>query len=493
MLIVQKFTEKFRLLAVLGIILVLGFFATSWLSYKASTAAMRQTLIEKNLPLTSDNVYSEIQKDILLPIYISAQMAQNTFLQDWLVSGEQDQTQIAKYLKSVEQNNGMDTAFLLSEKSRIYYTAKGAFAPYLENNAATKWYFRVREMLPDYEINTDTDQVNGKRWTIFINYRIFNRQHQFIGATGVGFTTSKLHDLLADYERKYNSTILLVNETGDVVMASDTRIKVGTSIKVLEGISALAENILRPHVEQQRFFYKLNQQHNTAEVVHINTRYMKELKWYLLVMQGEAVESSKLNHTLWLTALLSLLVTLLVLGLGLLLVKTYHANLERMATTDSLSGLANRQMLNGLLGKVIKESARNPSQGIFSAIIFDIDHFKNVNDTFGHPAGDEVIRQIASKVKSLMRETDVVARWGGEEFFVLLKNCPLNEANMVAEKIRLAVSSIRFEAPLHNTLVTVSLGCTQYQPGEAVETLFARIDSALYTAKNNGRNRIESA
>lgn len=488
----QKFTEKFRLLLALGIILGLGFFATSWLSYKASTDAMRQMLTEKSLPLTSDNVYSEIQKDILLPIYISSQMAHNTFLQDWLESGEQDPARVIKYLKSTEQNNEMDTAFLVSEKTRAHYTTNGVLPPYLENNEKSKWYFRVRDMLLDYEINTDTDAANDYRWTIFVNYRVYNRQHQYLGATGVGFTTSKLHRLLVDYERKYHSRILLANEAGDIVMGSDPNMKTGTSIHTLAGISGLAKDILRTDVEQQRLFYKMRQSHDAEEVVHVNTRYIKELKWYLLVMQSEKVEASKLNLALWLNAALSLVVTLLALGLGLFLLKKYHANLEKMATTDNLSGLVNRQMLDNLLENLVKEAARNPSQNVFSAIIFDIDHFKLVNDTFGHQAGDEVIRQIARTVKGLMRETDVVARWGGEEFFVLLKNCGLSEATQVAEKIRLAVADIRFEHSLRDTHVTVSLGCTQYQPNEAVETLFARIDSVLYMAKNNGRNCVES-
>ena len=112
----QKFTEKFRLLALISLILVAGFFATGWLSYQSSTAAMRDTLVEKNPPLTSDNVYSEIQKDILLPIYISAQMAQNTLLQDWLSAGEQDETRIVKYLNSVEKTMGWTLHFCSPKK-----------------------------------------------------------------------------------------------------------------------------------------------------------------------------------------------------------------------------------------------------------------------------------------------------------------------------------------------------------------------------------------
>lgn len=486
----QKFTEKFRLLALISLILIIGFFVTGWLSYKSSTAVMRDTLVEKNLPLTSDNVYSEIQKDILLPIYISAQMAQNTFLQDWLLSGEQDETRITKYLKSVEKNNGMDTAFLLSEKTRKHYTSIGVFPAYLENNEESKWYFRVREMLADYEINTDTDKVYGNRWTIFINYRIYSRYREYLGATGVGFTTSKLHQLLAEYQHKYNSHILLVNEAGDIVMASDKAIKVGTSIKALDGLNGLAADIFNRHTEPTKLTYQTDRQLNIKEIVHVNARYIKELKWYLVVSQNEGVESSKLISTIWLNAALSLGVTLLVLVLGSLLLKSYHDKLERMAVTDPLSGLANRQLLNILLAQTLKDAARTNNQQAFSAIIFDIDHFKAINDSYGHLVGDTVIYEIAQTVKSMMRETDLVARWGGEEFFVLLKNCKLDEASKIAEKIRLAVAAIEYEYPLQKTQITVSLGCTEYQLNEAEETMFARIDAALYQAKNNGRNCI---
>ena len=484
----QKFTEKFRLLTLISLILVAGFFAIGWLSYQSSTADMRDMLVEKNLPLTSDNVYSEIQKDILLPIYISAQMAQNTFLQDWLSAGEQDETRIVKYLNSVEKNNGMDTAFLLSEKTRKHYTSIGVFAPYLINNEETKWYFRVRDMQPDYEINTDTDSVYGNRWTIFINYRVYNRLHEFLGATGVGFTTSKLHNLLLEYQHKYNSHILLVNDAGNIVMASDKAIKVGTSIRHLEGLAQLASDIANRHIKSTKLIYQTQKLDNINEIVHVNVRYIKELKWYLVVSQNEGVETTKLKKALWLNVALSLVVILLVLAIGSLLLKSYHDKLEKMAVTDPLSGLANRQMLNILLAQTIKDAVRSPNNGEFSAIIFDIDHFKSVNDNYGHLVGNEVIQKIAQTVKTLMRESDLVARWGGEEFFVLLKNCQIDEASKIAEKIRLAVAVIRYEYPLQRTEITISLGCTEYKQNEAAESLFARIDAALYEAKNSGRN-----
>lgn len=159
-----------------------------------------------------------------------------------------------------------------------------------------------------------------------------------------------------------------------------------------------------------------------------------------------------------------------------------------MAVTDPLSGFANRQMLNILLAQTIKDAGCSSNNGEFSAIIFDIDHFKSVNDNYGHLVGDEVIQKIGQTVKALMRESDLVERWCGEEFFVLLKNCHLDEASKIAEKIRLAVAAIRYEYPLQRTEITVSLGCAEYKQNEAAETLFARIDAALYEAKHSGRN-----
>ena len=158
--------------------------------------------------------------------------------------------------------------------------------------------------------------------------------------------------------------------------------------------------------------------------------------------------------------------------------------LKEMATHDGLTGLLNR---NTIEKKLMEEASRSIRHGSpFSIIIFDIDYFKKVNDTYGHNAGDEVLKKISSCVADLIRTIDKVGRWGGEEFLALAPETTLEEAMALAERIRSSIESIRYSkaAP-----VTVSLGVAQFKGEESCEELVKRADAALYKAKDEGRNR----
>ena len=164
-----------------------------------------------------------------------------------------------------------------------------------------------------------------------------------------------------------------------------------------------------------------------------------------------------------------------------------HA-LRHAATQDKLTGLYNRRH-----GEHLLEEAHRKVQtqsGVLSLIVCDLDHFKQINDRFGHPAGDRVLSDVARILRQSVRSEDAVIRWGGEEFVILLNNCPLAAATELAERIRLRVSAHQDAevGPL-----TLSLGLAACGQGESIDQLFARADAALYTAKRNGRNRLSVA
>ncbi|HPU54388.1 MAG TPA: GGDEF domain-containing protein, partial [Burkholderiaceae bacterium] len=134
--------------------------------------------------------------------------------------------------------------------------------------------------------------------------------------------------------------------------------------------------------------------------------------------------------------------------------------------------------------------------GVSSLLMVDIDHFKKVNDTCGHLFGDRVLQGVARAIAATVKGRDIAARFGGEEFSVLLPGTDSVGAVCVAEQIREAVSGIRIRrAQSEQTIasVTVSVGVAQRTPGEAFDAWFDRADKALYKAKNNGRNRVERA
>ncbi|MCT7562823.1 diguanylate cyclase [Aliarcobacter butzleri] len=163
-----------------------------------------------------------------------------------------------------------------------------------------------------------------------------------------------------------------------------------------------------------------------------------------------------------------------------------YAKVENKAYIDGLTGVYNRNKFNELFTKELDRVKRYNEP--LSIAIIDIDKFKNFNDTYGHLVGDEVLVSMAQTVNNNTRQTDVFARWGGEEFVIMFIDTPLDKAEKVAESLK-----DKIEANEHNTAgkITASFGITEYKDGDTIDTIFKRCDEALYNAKANGRNRVE--
>lgn len=162
--------------------------------------------------------------------------------------------------------------------------------------------------------------------------------------------------------------------------------------------------------------------------------------------------------------------------------------LEKLSMTDRLTGLCNRRKLDQTLEVEMRRSRRYNTP--FSVILLDVDHFKRVNDRFGHQAGDAVLARFGDALSVQMRDTDVLGRWGGEEFLLICPETVLNVALSLANRLRQEISHMTYAVPV---TVTASFGVAQHLPGEDMVTLMTRVDTALYRAKQGGRNRIEQA
>jgi diguanylate cyclase (GGDEF)-like protein len=175
--------------------------------------------------------------------------------------------------------------------------------------------------------------------------------------------------------------------------------------------------------------------------------------------------------------------------LGLYKFMAYNArirdDLYAMATTDHLTGVSNRLRFVQVLGYEIAQITRRHSP--LSVILFDIDHFKHINDNHGHDVGDRVLVEVCRSIGGQIRVTDLLARYGGEEFVILLPQTTLEDARRLAEKLR---QHLRSPSAFQELPVTASFGVTQLAEGETVERLLKRVDQALYDAKQAGRNRV---
>lgn len=165
--------------------------------------------------------------------------------------------------------------------------------------------------------------------------------------------------------------------------------------------------------------------------------------------------------------------------------------LLELSNTDHLTGLFNRRYMMKALDKEVQRALRKG--GALSLIMLDIDHFKQVNDGFGHLQGDVVLQKLALQLQKELRSYDCASRYGGEEFVAILPDSTLKEAIFVADRVRLAVQDTRFGEPLANLSLTVSLGVASFSPEHSptVDSFINLADDALYRAKANGRNRVE--
>lgn len=163
------------------------------------------------------------------------------------------------------------------------------------------------------------------------------------------------------------------------------------------------------------------------------------------------------------------------------------ARIQELATRDELTGLINRRQMNQVLLDHVALDKRNMVE--FSVVLVDLDHFKCVNDTYGHGVGDEVLRNFGAQALRVLRETDVIARWGGEEFLLLMPEVPPGSPAIGIERLRGALANLQISVTVPELRIGFSAGVTTYRTGDSVQAVIERADRALYQAKAAGRNQ----
>ncbi len=481
--------QKRRLLIWLGLILGLGFLTISILGFLAAQGQIRSSIQTQSLPLAGDTVYSEVQRELLRPIFISAQMAQNTFLRDWVTGGEKTPEEILAYLSTIKKTFKTNTSFFISEQSKKYYYANGILKTISKTDARDNWYFLFTAKKIEYELSSDPDQANQNRLTIFINYRLLDADGRLLGVTGVGVTFDTMNQLISSIESRFAQRVYFVSPDGKIMLADSRHFGVtdvgSLSIRQLEGIKTVATTVLGSKNAQQVSYVR------GSETVQLNSRFVPELGWYLLIEQDESSATAPFLRLLLLNLLFGAIATALVLGLTVFAINQYQRRLEVLATTDALTGANNRSVGEALLEQAEKESRRDNKP--LSLILFDIDDFKRINDTYGHSAGDTVLREVVKLCQAVLRNTDTTIRWGGEEFLMLLKNCSLEDAKRLAKELNTAIAAHPFLVENKNIRVTISVGVAQLEKAENMIQLIKRTDDAQYHAKKNGKNRVAQA
>lgn len=306
----------------LGFMLFVGFLLTSTISYLVSRQSIRHAILENELPLSSDNIYSEIQRDLFEPILISSLMANDTFVKDWILKGEQDTPAILQYLKHIKDKYQTVTSFLVSAKTHNYYQAERILKVVNQDIPADAWFFRVEGMEAPYEINVDPDMANRDAMTIFINYRMLDHEGRFIGATGVGLGVNAVKTLMKDYRSRYHREVYFYNRKGSLVLNSlPSQVDEFHRAHSEEAMESILKKVDAGDLDIN--FSAVGQNGSMA-----NYRYIPELDWILVVEQKSDGTRPILFRSFALNLVICLLTAILLLSLIRKTILSYQANLE---------------------------------------------------------------------------------------------------------------------------------------------------------------------
>jgi len=471
---------KVIVVSVITFLLISLSIGTSILNYNKSLFETEKQLKNSSLPLSIDNIYTEIQKNVIEPNLISSMMSSNTFLKDWLINEENNIPKIKKYLSTIKDKYSMFNTFLVSHESKNYYSSKGFLEKIDISNPQNDWYYNFKELPKNSEINLDFNKYMGTSMIMFINYKIFDDNSKYLGATGIAIKTSYVNDMLKSFREKYQFNVYFINKLGRVVL-SESGANTMRNINDIEELKQFKKDIF--DTTTKTIEYKKD-----GNTYLLNSKYIEELDLYLLVEAHIGDFTKEVKKTFYLNLFVSLMVTLIVILIILYMIKIYNKKLEYLVLHDPLTKLPNRRSFNNSFESSLLLFNRNKNSK--ALLFFDVDDFKKVNDEFGHLLGDKVLIQIAFILEKEVRKSDYISRWGGEEFSILLHDLSFEDAKMFAHNLKNKIEKDDVLQQLINKSLTVSFGLTMFKENDNMDGLVHRVDQALYDAKNSGKNKV---
>lgn len=471
---------KYKVIGAIAGLLLSASIISSIVNYKMDVESTQTQLKNISLPLSIDNIYTEIQQRMIEPLIVSSLMSNDTFMKDWLISGEKDVPNISKYLKEIQDKYKLFTSFLVSDNTKNYYHPKGIIDKINIKNSEDKWYSDFKNNSEDYEVNLDFNKNLGNSLIMFINYKVRDYKDNFLAATGVGIELFNIEEMLNSFKDKYKYDVYFLNTDGEIILFSKKLNKRG-NIENIEGLKDIKPEIFLKTINQ------LEYKNRDGEYL-LSTKYIEKLKLYLLVEINKDEYLHDLKKRFYMNLFISILVTFIIVLIIVYAINIYQKQLEDMAGEDTLTKLANRRKFNDFFEKNYSRYQKDIKK--LTLILIDIDDFKEINDTFGHLVGDRALVRFSQILKHELRQTDEIARWGGEEFAILLVDVKKEDAIEIAKKLKNSIKEDKKLFDMLNKQMTISLGLGELASEDSQDGLIQKVDNALYEAKNSGKDKL---
>lgn len=458
-----------RRIAFIAFLLVAVVAATIYLSVARFVFDEKTYHQQSTTPITA-----LIINEIIRPLHLSEALAGDDQIRQFL-TGEIVSTQVVKK-KLHGLNKYFDLEFFVaSERTRTQYFPSGRQQALVEGEV--DWYFRHKKL----QENVLVDVGDKEDIKIFYNIRIIEAG-SFVGFVGVSQSLSAFVNKFNTYKQRFGYDMILINKDNQIMLSSFPDMHWGgAELKRLSdfvGFSKLHED-LEQNQSIDGTIISMDQQDRMISAFPI-----EEIQWKLLLVSP----IQERQKALFIEALKNLIILLLLsvfvyFALSKIL-SIYSNNLKRHLQSDSLTKLANRD-------SVIEQfNLLHDNQVMMALVMMDLDHFKHINDQYGHNTGDEVLKETAKVMVEVLRTRDIIGRWGGEEFIFLLPHSDLEDAVQVTERLRAEIENRSIDNQGNKISITSSFGVAMVQALDNIESAVERSDSLLYKAKKEGRNRV---
>ena len=465
---VRSLTTPLRLAIVLLLALGIAFF---YATYKAiDSIVAEQSRVQQQ---AVSPVFKLVRDELLRPLYIAETFASSIDFTTTIDSSTFDEAALLRRLQKMEQDLGLKF-FVASEKTRRQYFSNGTTLDLVEGEVA--WYFEAKA--DDRDLMADLGQVGDVH--LYFDVRMLGPDGEFLGYVGVGKRVQRFLDTFDRYKSNYNHEFLFVNNKNEIILTSLPDLVVTDAyIPTLDSTSWFR-------------YADSSRRSNDSEIVQLDDEdflvsefAIEELGWRLLLLVPLDARQAQITQSFVTNALAAVLIVTLLASTLLFLVLLYKHRIERKTEIDSLTGLPNRSYLQRRFAQLRQSGAD------VCAIVIDLDHFKQVNDSHGHDAGDRVLAAAADALKQDLREDDTVCRWGGEEFVMLVPATSIEMGSAIAERARRNLEALVVNTPDASLSVTASFGVAfGVAREESLADLLAKADKVLYEAKQTGRNQV---
>ena len=465
---------------IIAFIIMLGFVLVIYTN-TISCYQLVQTQIEETVTLTVDQITQKVESWMIEPVIVAKTMASDRFLQNW-IAAEQDnlssadyENTLCHYLKNFQEKYHYDTVFFVSSSSGRYYYQDGINKIVSPQDEHDIWYYNFLEMNQENDIELDLNQTANDAVTIFTNFRMEDDEGNLLGVAGVGFSVANIQQGIEEYEERSGMTLHILNQ-GSADNSFDRPYKSFISEEELQ--EALGGN---SQIDIAQF------QENTLNWVDFedgtNCVIVKEipsLRWYLIAYKTSdsiaQIFFQQMSHNFIYIVLILFSCVAITSAVAIYM----NGKLLKMENIDALTDIPN----NRLFEQQFRTMHRKRGSGQQTFFMFDIDHFKNLNDSKGHLYGNMVLSYVAKELKELISDRGICARWGGDEFVGALY------LSSEEAKVLLGQFAHRLEYDHEEFHVTISCGLTQVKKKSTLTELIAQADHALYYAKEHGRNNV---